>query len=732
MRLNTTTNNQPPPPSTWEVPSWLTRLAAIGWRVLVTVAFGAFVVGFAMYLSTVTLSILFAVIAVATLRPFNERLRARGWGGAKAAGGSIGAAVLIVGGALLLIALALIPFLVDLAQYLHVGLERLNAELASANVPADAAATLNEGVQQFEAWLSQQASAIVDSLVEAGTIVMLGLFLTFYLLLDGDKAWDVGLSELGGWQRDRIRDAGEEAMHRAGGYVRGTAVIASVDALLSFVVLTLIGVSLAGPLAVLVLAAGFVPYIGGLFVAGILMLAGLALGGVPTALLLLLIVVILKVVEKRRLARFLSDRTLELHPAVILLALLVGFTMGGLAGMFVAVPTIAVVVAIAGAALDVLGTTGTVRVSAKGDIPIWLDRLAQWSWRLLVAVGFIGLAVAILSQFPVVIGPIVVAVTLAATFLPAVAALEQRGWTRGRASFVVSVLVWVIVAVVTSLSLTALGGSLQDAVQGAMTGGSVADESLPEGVSGAVGQLSQLVGSGILEFVTSIASSIASALVFLIITALLAYFMLRDGDRGWAWITSHLDGWRRTQVTIAGDRAVTMLGGYMIATGVLGLFNAVTGFIVMTLLGLPLALPVAILSFFGGFIPYIGQFVTSLIGFLIAVAFGTTQDVIVMGIWTAVFNVVQGSVIAPLVYGRAVSLHPAIVLIVIPAGGALAGILGMFLAVPLVGIVGAVWRHILAAIGEVPPRPVPEAIEQAKAPPNAIPAAEPPPGNALA
>ena len=80
-----------------------------------------------------------------------------------------------------------------------------------------------------------------------------------------------------------------------------------------------------------------------------------------------------------------------------------------------------------------------------------------------------------------------------------------------------------------------------------------------------------------------------------------------------------------------------------------------------------------------------------------------------MGIWTAVFNVVQGSVIAPLVYGRAVSLHPAIVLIVIPAGGALAGILGMFLAVPLVGIIGAVWRNILAAIGEVPPPdPVPE------------------------
>ena len=130
---------------TWKVPSWLTRLAAIGWRVLVTVAFGAFVVAFALYLSMVTLSILFAVIAVATLGPFNERLRARGWGRAKAAGGSLGAAVLIVAGALLLICLALIPFLVELTQFLHAGLERLNAELASANLPADTAATLDAG-----------------------------------------------------------------------------------------------------------------------------------------------------------------------------------------------------------------------------------------------------------------------------------------------------------------------------------------------------------------------------------------------------------------------------------------------------------------------------------------------------------------------------------------------------------------------------------------------------------
>ena len=174
--------------------------------------------------------------------------------------GSLGAAILIASGGLpSLIALALIPFLIDLAQYIHVGLERLNAELASTSLPADVASTRDEIVQQIEGWLSQEASAVVDVLVADGAIVMLGLFLTFYLLLDGDKAWDVGLKGLGGWQRDRIRDAAEEAMHRAGAYVRGTTVISSVDATLSFIVLTLIGVPVAGPLAVLILVAGLIP-----------------------------------------------------------------------------------------------------------------------------------------------------------------------------------------------------------------------------------------------------------------------------------------------------------------------------------------------------------------------------------------------------------------------------------------------------------------------------------------
>ena len=428
----------------------------------------------------------------------------------------------------------------------------------------------------------------------------------------------------------------------------------------------------------------------------------------------------MNIAEHRYLGPSVYGRTLDMHPAVILIALLVGFTMGGIVGMFVAVPTVAVIAAVSGAIVDALGERDADEEELNAaDIPDWLDRLAQWSWRLLVGGAFMLLFVLIAGQIPAVIGPIVVAVTLAATFLPAVRTLEaRRNWTRARSALVISIVLWVTVTIVTILSVGALlapaADSIQGAISGASTGATTADGSLPAGVSGAVSGLTSAVGSGILPALATLVAGLATFVIFLVLSALLAYFFLRDGSKAWAWMTGQIGGWREREVRAVGDQAVVMLGGYMIATGVLGAFNAITGFVIMTLLGIPFALPVAVLSFFGGFIPYIGQFVTSAIAFLITVAFGTTQDIIFMGIWTAVFNIVQGSVIAPLVYGRAVSLHPAVVLIVIPAGYTLAGVLGMFLAVPVVGIAGAVWRHVLAAIGEIPPTDATSGADAAK------------------
>ena len=140
----------------------------------------------------------------------------------------------------------------------------------------------------------------------------------------------------------------------------------------------------------------------------------------------------------------------------------------------------------------------------------------------------------------------------------------------------------------------------------------------------------------------------------------------------------------------------------MVGTGAISIFGAATQFLIMVILGIPYALPLAILSFFGGFIPYIGSIVTTGLAFLVTVATGSPTDVAIMAIFTIVFNIVQGNFVAPIVYSRVVSLHPAVVLAAIPAGAAFAGVIGMFLVVPFLGVVAAVWRTVLRVLDTGP------------------------------
>src|SRR4029079_14990113 len=167
----------------------------------------------------------------------------------------------------------------------------------------------------------------------------------------------------------------------------------------------------------------------------------------------------------------------------------------------------------------------------------------------------------------------------------------------------------------------------------------------------------------------------------------------------------------------AGQRAFSVLGGDMVGTGAISLFGAATQWLIMTILGIPDALPLAVLAWFGGFIPYIGSLITTGLAFLVTVATGSPTDIAIMAIFTIVFNIVQGNFVAPIVYSRVVSLHPAVVLVAIPAGNEIAGIIGMFLVVPFLGVVATTWRTVLRVldIEEVevletpaPPEDIPE------------------------
>jgi len=683
------------------VPDWLTWLGGISWRLLATIALALIVIWLCVQLSTTTVSILVAAIVSATFAPYVLALRERGWGRAKAAGVVTLGAVVVIFGIGAVIVLAFVPQIVAVVTALQTGLDKFRALTSDASLSPEIADKIAAITADIRSWLSGEVAAIVNLGAIVVTITILAGLLTFYLLQDGDKAFAWAVPDSMGWRRRPIRAAAVDAMQRVGGYLRGSAILGAVYGVTDFVFLMLLGLGLplAAPLSVLVFMGNFVPYVGSVITTIILLLVTLGTLGSQAALVLFLLMVVRNVIVSNVLRPIVYGKTVDIHPAVVLMVLPAGAAIAGVFGLFVAIPVAACLMSISGAIVSILEEEEPALRQIADDeddpgIPAWVDRLGQWSIRAVAVSALIGVIIFVMGLVPLVVATATIGIILAATFRPGVLALQRRGWKPGRAALAVTAGGWGIAAVVIVASMANLVTSLPALVD-STTGGatSITDSAFVKTLAGQV-------GSGMLGALASLLQGIAGFAVTMLLSILLTFYLLRDGSRGWGAVTRRFKGWRGETIDLAGQRAVSVLSGYMIGTGGLAAFGAISQAIIMAILGLPLILPIAFLSFILGFIPYIGGAIGTLLAFLVAVKVGTTQDIIVMGVWTVVFNIVQGSFVAPIVYGKAVNLHPAIVLICIPAGGQLAGIMGMFLAVPILGIVAAVWRSVIAVMSD--------------------------------
>jgi predicted PurR-regulated permease PerM len=394
-----------------------------------------------------------------------------------------------------------------------------------------------------------------------------------------------------------------------------------------------------------------------------------------------------------------------------LIALPAGAALAGIVGLFVAIPVVAFVLAVWGSAISILGVEQDRRPSAQNPmVPIWLDRLGQLSWRMLVSLALLGVAIAAAVQVPIVVVPLVLGTVLAATLTPLAGALRHRGWSQGRAAIASVLGATIGVVVIIALTVVSLIGSADEMVATASAGATSANASTG-GNAGPVVELVQKFGVGVVLTIGSGLSEVAGIAVVILLAVLLTYYFMRDGETYWRGFLARVEPGRRSHVEAAGRRAFGVLGGYMVGTGAISIFGAVTQWLIMTILGLPYALPLAVLAFFGGFIPYIGSLITTALAFFVAVAAGSPTDIVIMGIFTVVFNIVQGNFVAPIVYSKVASLHPAVVLMAIPAGNEIAGVIGMFLVVPFLGVVAAVWRTVLRVLDPNPVAPLEVASE---------------------
>lgn len=221
-------------------------------------------------------------------------------------------------------------------------------------------------------------------------------------------------------------------------------------------------------------------------------------------------------------------------------------------------------------------------------------------------------------------------------------------------------------------------------------------------VTFAKGQASTIATGVVSGF--SMASSIAVATVIMLF---ITFFILKDGDRFLPWLrkyTGNSAAWHITELT---SRVWKTLSGFIQAQAVVALVDAVFIGLGLWALQVPLALVIAVITFFAGFIPIIGAVTAGALAVIIAlVSNGLTNALLALAL-IIIVQQVESNVLQPILQSRAMGLHAAIVLLSITVGSTLAGIVGAFLAVPVAATIAVVLRYHaeMAALraGEVSP-----------------------------
>ena len=337
------------------VPSWLKRLGAVSWRLLVVMALGAVLTYIVFTISMVSATIVISLVIAATFAPLVLALRARGWPNALAAAAVTGAAVLILGAIVYLVILAFAPHIGEMFHALSDRIADAKGTVSSYGLPPDAVDVVDEAVKQIENWLIDGIQKLVDPIASAVTIAILSIFLVFFLLSDGNRAWVAVLGITNDRDRDAIKTSGYRALERVGGYLRGMAILAAIMAAFEFVFLVILGVPLAAPLAVLVFLGGFIPYVGGLITTIVLLAVTAGSNGTQDALILLVLIGILTFIRGKVLQPVIYGRSVDLHPAVVLLSLPIGAAAAGVVGLFAAIPVVAFLMAVTGTIIAAIG-----------------------------------------------------------------------------------------------------------------------------------------------------------------------------------------------------------------------------------------------------------------------------------------------------------------------------------------------------------------------------------------
>lgn len=330
---------------------------------------------------------------------------------------------------------------------------------------------------------------------------------------------------------------------------------------------------------------------------------------------------------------------------------------------------------------------------------LWSDGLGRLATRgvQLIVVVAIGVGVVfVFQQLAVVTLALLIALILASAFNPAMRFMRSRGVPSLVATLitllaiaaVLSLAVWLVVSQVRSQ-----WDELADQAQAGFRDVVAWINTLPFTVDQA--QIDEWIETGI-DFLTSAqfgsgalagAGAVANFVTGLVLMIVILFFFLKDGPSLWAFLMRPFEGAQYARAERIGDKTVSTLGSYVRGTATVAAVDAIGVGIGLVILQVPLALPLAVLTFLLAFIPIVGATLAGVLAALVAlVANGPITALLVIGVVVLV-NQLEGNLLQPVLMGRTLKLHAFVILVALTVGTLLGGLAGAVLAVPFTAVV---------------------------------------------
>jgi putative heme transporter len=339
--------------------------------------------------------------------------------------------------------------------------------------------------------------------------------------------------------------------------------------------------------------------------------------------------------------------------------------------------------------------------------PGWLRDAGFTAWLLVGIVLLLGGIVWLLTLTAVIVIPVIVAGVIAAVAGQLVSLLKRHAVPRGLGAALVLLMIVAAGALVAFLILSGIG-SETSGISDHLTSAADKIESWVKdlGVSdGKAQQANQDISSGASDSFDALLSGVAAGIeklsslaFFLAMTILSLFFLLTDGPAIRSWTERHMGVPTEVARTVT-DRVLQSLRGYFLGVTIVAVFNAVLVGAGALALGVPLAGTIAVVTFVGAYVPYLGAWTAGAFSVLLALGGAGPEAAGGMVVIQLLANGPLQQIVQPIAYGAALGLHPLAVLVVTIAGGALFGAVGLILAAPITSAIVRISADLSRAQG---------------------------------